>query len=455
MNRAPDRLYELLPVVYRMRDAEQNFPLRALLRVINEQASVVEDDLERSYNNWFIETCDDWVVPYIADLIGYRPVHDGGDPGESATLEGRRRNRILVPRREVANTLGYRRRKGTLALLELLARDTAGWPARAVEFYTLLGWTQHINHLRPGRARTVDLRDGDALDLIDGPFERTAHEVEVRRVISHRTQGRYNIPSVGVFVWRLKSYSVTQAPAYCLESEAPNCFTFSALGHNTPLYNRPEPEVEPTHIAEELNLPVPIRRRALEERIARRPLKTRASADYYGKGKSLVIYAPDWPVKGAPQPITRDDVIPADLSLWRYRAQRNQVAVDPVLGRIVFPVQQLPRRGVWVTYHYGFSADMGLCSSIGCARSTPAVHGTKTHSKRYGRLSRNGARTSTAWRRPNPLARKKGSSGPPKKRSFALPLSKCRTARSTASRLRSNWKPARACRCARRLGSGP
>ena len=33
----PDRLYELLPVVYRLRDAEQGYPLQALLRVIAEQ----------------------------------------------------------------------------------------------------------------------------------------------------------------------------------------------------------------------------------------------------------------------------------------------------------------------------------------------------------------------------------------------------------------------------------
>ncbi len=359
MSRSLDRLYELLPVVHRMRDAERGYPLRALLRVINEQVNVVEDDIAQLYENWFIETCEDWVVPYIGDLIGYRPVHEAGDPGPVETLQGRERNKILIPRREVAHTLGYRRRKGTLALLELLADDVAGWPSRAVEFYTLLGWTQHLNHQRPNRGRTANLRDGDALDLIDGPFERLAHTVDVRRAISHRSLGRYNIPSIGVFVWRLKPYSVTHAPAYCLESAGPQCFTFNVLGHNTPLYTQPEPEVEPTHIAEEINLPTPIRRRALEERVTLRSLKTQASATYYGEGKSIVIYAPDWPTKGAPQPVSRDRVVPANLSDWRYRAQRGQLAVDPVLGRIVFPVGQLPKRGVWVTYHYAFSANMG------------------------------------------------------------------------------------------------
>jgi hypothetical protein len=65
-----DHLYELLPTVYRLRDAERGYPLQALLRVIAEQAQVVEQDIARLYENWFIETCDDWVVPYIGDLIG-------------------------------------------------------------------------------------------------------------------------------------------------------------------------------------------------------------------------------------------------------------------------------------------------------------------------------------------------------------------------------------------------
>lgn len=358
MSRTPDRLYALLPAVHRARDGARGEPLRALLSVINEQVDRVEDDIDRLYENWFIETCEDWVVPYIGDLIGYTPVSAPDAPDGDAARTARR-TRLLVPRKEVAKTLGFRRRKGTLALLELLANDVAGWPARAVEFYALLGWTQHVNHLRLLRGRTVDLRDDAALDRLDGPFERLAHTVDVRRIGSSRTRGRFNIPSVGVFVWRLRAYSVTHAPASCIESEGPHCFTLSALGHDQPLYTHPEPEPEPTHIAGELELPVPIRRRALEERTSERPLKTQTAAAYYGAGKSLTIWAPDWPVKGAPQPVPREAIVPADLTDWQYRAARGQIGIDPERGRLVFATNHLPRRGVWVTYHYAFSADMG------------------------------------------------------------------------------------------------
>ncbi len=372
MSDPKDRLYELLPVVYRQRDAEQEYPLRALLQVIAEQVNVVEADIAQLYENWFIETCEDWVVPYIGDLIGYEPVHEAGEPGEVSTLRGQQRNKILIPRREVANIIRYRRRKGALALLELLTNDVAGWPARAVEVYRLLGWTQHINHLHLHRGGTVDLRKGDALDRLDGPFDELAHTVDIRRIVSHRTIGRYNIPSIGLFVWRLKAYSVTRTPAYCLEEVGPHCYTFSILGNDTPLYTHSEPEEDPTHIAGELNLPTPIRQRAFETRTADGK-RGQASSAYYGVNKSLAIWAPNWPGKDSVQPIPPEWIIPADLSGWQYRAPRNRVAVDPELGRISFPPDQMPKEGVWVSYYYGFSADIGG-GEYHRALSQPAEH---------------------------------------------------------------------------------
>jgi hypothetical protein len=365
VSRSPDRLYQLLPAVHRLRDADIGEPLRALLGVITEQVDVVEDDIAQLYDNWFIETCEDWVVPYVGDLIGFRPVHDARAAGAVDSPEGRQRNKILIPRREVSNTLGYRRRKGTLALLETLAQAVAGWPARAAEFYRLLAWAQHVDHRRLARARTLDLRDGHALDLLDGPFDRAAHTVDVRRVASQHEPGRYDIPSVGVFVWRLKSYSVTRTRAARYDDEGPHAFHFSALGNDAPLFTKPEPEKHPPHVGEEINVPVPIRRRALEEWLAAAPDQqaselgdTQASATYYGEGRSIAIYAPDWPRPGARQPIPRENVVPADLTDWRYRAGRDEVALDPALGRIVFPAGHAPQR-VWVDYQYGFSADMG------------------------------------------------------------------------------------------------
>src|SRR5258708_3519445 len=70
-----DRLYQLLPVIYRQRDLAQGEQLHALLRVVAEQVAIVEDDISRLYENWFIETYDDWAVPYMAYLIDNSSVH--------------------------------------------------------------------------------------------------------------------------------------------------------------------------------------------------------------------------------------------------------------------------------------------------------------------------------------------------------------------------------------------
>lgn len=296
MKKNADRLYQLLPTVYRQRDAEQGWPLQALLRVISEQVDVVEGDIAQLYENWFIETCQDWVVPYIGDLIGYQEVHEAGEPGDVTTTEERNLNKILIPRRDVANTILHRRRKGTLSLLEQLAWDVAGWHARAVEFYRLLGWTQPLNSLHFNRGRTVDVRNGDALDHLDGPFDELAHTVDVRRLGSQHTPGRYNIPSVGLFVWRLNVYSVTGTRARLLDDKADEAFTFSVLGNDSQLYTKMQPKGESQLHTTELNFPTPIRRRSFEESLEQSTDKELEESsekhqnDYYGQDKSLFIW---------------------------------------------------------------------------------------------------------------------------------------------------------------------
>jgi hypothetical protein len=338
-----DRLYDLLPAVYRSRDTEQGEPLRALLQVIEEQVELVETDLERLYENWFVETAEDWAVPYIGDLVGWRPPRPLGEVASERGVEALRRNRVLFPRRAVASTIAARRRKGTLALLEQLAADVAGWPARAVEEYRLLALRQHVRHIRLDRRLTADMRDGDALDRDDGPFEELAHLVSVPRIAAHRRRSLFDIPNVALFAWRLRPYSLTRAPALCID-RARNHYTFSILGNDAPLITRPVAEPAPSHIADESNVPAWIRRRAMERRLL----------DYYGKGKSLRIWRDS--TKAAIPP---EDVVVADLSEWAYRPRHDQVAVDPVLGRIVFSPRNAPDQGVWVSWHYGFSDDLG------------------------------------------------------------------------------------------------
>jgi hypothetical protein len=289
------------------------------------------------------------VLPYLGDLVGWRVLDSAATLAAGA--DPSRRLLPAAPRRDVAHTVANRRRKGTLALLEELAADVAGWPARAVEFRRLLAVTQavrlygadpRVDRRRRRRGRLADLRAGDALDRLDGPFDELSHTADVRRITSHRRPGRFGIPAVGLYLWRLRPYSLTYAPAYCQDQHRTH-YTFSILANDTPLVTKPVAEPSPTHVADETNVPAFIRRRAFSER----------TAHYYGLGKSLCIWL------DGPDPVPLARIVPADLSGWRYNPRPDQVAVDPVLGRISFPRRQAPKRGVWVTYHHAFAADLG------------------------------------------------------------------------------------------------
>ncbi|WP_086564677.1 hypothetical protein [Streptomyces africanus] len=348
--REPDGLAELLPRWHLLRDAEEGEPLRALLAVIAEQLDRVRDGVQQGYEDLFVETAAPWVLPYLGDLVGYRTLpgyervlttglHDGG---REALAEA------VAPRRDVAATVANRRRKGTLHLLEELSEHVAGWPARAVELSRQVAHTQPVKLYGTGthrgeRGRLADLRDGAELALGGGPFANSARTVDVRRAESRHRQGGWSPAGVALFVWRLKAYALTRTPAYCID-RARNLYTFSILGNDTPLVTKPFPEPSPAHIAAVDNVPAFVTRRLLHDRLL----------DYYGPGKSFVIR-----LDGEDNPVPPSDIVVADLSDWRYRPRRGQVAVDPELGRIAFGSRSAPRQGVWVDYHYAFAADTG------------------------------------------------------------------------------------------------
>lgn len=362
-----------------LEDKRGRGPLKALLSVVAEQAAVLEEDLEQLYDDQFIETCAEWVVPYIGDLVGTRGLFYF--PGAKK----------LSQRAQVANTLAYRRRKGTASVVEQLARDVTEWDANVVEYFQLLATTQFLNHLRPENVSFTSVRhrhfaglgerlpaevlselserQWKALEYANTPFDKLARNADVRNIENRR--GKYNIPNVGIHLWRIGSHSVTNAPAYRLPDIGDaqidgRRYLFNAAGLDTQLYNRPVTEDEITHLAEPVNVPVPLTRRVLD-----RYLKI-----LYGGGgresESILITRDGVDiVAGAVDPSTSppsDQLRVCDLSDlkdsggnvtgWHHHPL-NGVAIDPVLGRIAFPLNQLPPQRVRVDYRYGFGAEMG------------------------------------------------------------------------------------------------
>jgi hypothetical protein len=324
-----ERLYALLPAIHRIRDAEQaGGALRDLLAVLAEQIGAVEESLEQLYDDQFIETCAEWVVPYVGDLVGSRALH-GAVPGMPSA------------RAEVAHTIAFRRRKGTASMLEQLARDVTGWNARAVEFFQRLGTTQYMNHLRPDHHQAPDLRRWERLARAGTAFDELAHTADVRRIASGR--GRHNIPNVGLFLWRVDAHRLTRSPAVRVDDRR---WRASPLGHDMPLYRRPETEDEITHLAEPANVPEPLARRVLASRLAA----------LYGASRSLALH-----VDGAEVPVGRVRVcdLRDDGATWAHLPADDVVAVDPELGRVALPATATAATTVEVTFHHGFPSELG------------------------------------------------------------------------------------------------
>jgi hypothetical protein len=300
-------------------------PLKALLSIVAEQAAGLEENVEQLYDDQFIETCADWAVPYIADLVGYRPL----DPDLQRQLGS--------GRAEVANTIRFRRRKGTSAVLEELSLDITDWDSAVIELFQRLATTQYLNHVRTDQGGTVEVRRADALEEIGTAFDRHPRTADVRRIGG---ASRPNIPNVGIFLWRIGARRLTDSPAFSLDTRR---FRFDPLGRDIQLFNVAARETEVTRLAGRLDVPMPITRRMLRSRLA----------ELYGPGLSLSV-------RRGSDVLGAGEVEACDLSDvdggWAHSAQQR-VAIDPTLGRIMFPAPVT--EDVTVTFHYGSVADIG------------------------------------------------------------------------------------------------
>jgi hypothetical protein len=211
-------LYSRLPEIYKIKDQDlpnlyrqsgESAPadqLRLYLEPVAEMFSAVHENIESLYHDLFIEHCDGWVIPYLADLLGTSHL-----AGEEWTI-----------RADVADTIALRRRKGTLGAIELLTYILTRWGVHSVELLENLVWNQHLNHQRPDegglppyslptvrpqtpiRGGTITLRDPSLLAQLGTPFDPFAHVVDVK---PHEIgQLRYNIPNLAIYLWRLKDY---------------------------------------------------------------------------------------------------------------------------------------------------------------------------------------------------------------------------------------------------------
>jgi hypothetical protein len=372
IGRNPDRLYDLLPALYRIADTQHDGQLRALLQRITEQADALHDNTQQLWDDFFIETCQRWVVPYIGELVGNIPLHDLDLTAAAATAQALFTDLTgpdleppgaIPTRADVAKTIYYRRRKGTPPTLEELARDVTGWDAHVVEFFTLLDWNQHLEHLRMDCHGCPDLRRVDVGDRVGGPWDMTTKTVDVRRI--NEWDGWYNIPNIGFFLWRLAAYELTHITPRAIGGTTWR-LTFSPLGQDIPLWSAGHRELGDSRMANELTVQGPIRAAAFFEDLRAVPPSPPAtltvSTGYYGNPRasdaSVVVFAKSGALPAVALPA--NEVECTNLDGWTAFAQPTgtKVLLDATRGRFAVPTGRAGQR-ITVSYFYGFSADMG------------------------------------------------------------------------------------------------
>lgn len=194
-----EKIWRLIPGIYRDEDFRAKNPgtLRALVDVLGEAAADQRRSVDRLWADSSIVDCDDWAIPYIAELLGTRLISEQNTAGRRA---------------DVANTIKYRRHAGTVALLVMLAEDIAGWDAVPSEAFKRLFRNWHSLDCSPtigpvsetpqhGLARLNHFRVGETTG---GTFDDVAHFPDFRRLRGH--DGRYNIPKVNLHVFRQQAF---------------------------------------------------------------------------------------------------------------------------------------------------------------------------------------------------------------------------------------------------------
>jgi hypothetical protein len=334
-----ESLWALLPAVYRSEDTPtfgDSGPLRELVERIGAQMAIVRRSIDRIYEDQSIESCADWVIPYIGQLVAARLI-----PGLDARAQ----------RLQVAKAIYYRRRAGTLPILEEAAHDVSGWETRIVEFFRRLSRTQHL--LDPPVAtpprRTppggwADLRNVYAVSRVQTAFDESSYTADLRR--PGQTTGWQNIPHLGVFVWRLHSFPESGSDAQTLlttpVAALPPCtsyFTFDPTGRDVPLFatvSRDDASYGAQWVSpEEWQLPAPIDT----------PLLQRNLSELYAHATEA----------GTLEPASLGVFDGSTANL----ISRGDLQIVPERGRFHFRAGVAVPASVRVLHHYGSAARIG------------------------------------------------------------------------------------------------
>lgn len=344
-----ERLWAMLPEVYRAEDSltfDDVGPLREMVDRIGAQAAILRRSIDRLWDDQSIESCDDYLIPYIGDLLATNIVAGLGARGQ---------------RKDVAKTIYYRRRKGTVGVLEEIAVDITGWEARVVEMFRRLGRTRHNfdppvggdsavllqaeqltgKWTRSLAGGTADLRNAYGASRSQTAFDEFSHTADLRR--GRGLTGWHSIPRLGVFLYRLYAFPLGPVTPVA-DAKCKNKFTFDPTGRLRPLFSADSRPAGDNWVSlDEWQIPGPLPGSLLADKPGDAPARNHPGPPPYldkiygTQPHSFGIYEKHGTFT--------DLVAPGGLSF------------EPEDGLFYYPKGSTP--SPLATYHYGFASEIG------------------------------------------------------------------------------------------------
>ncbi|MDX6512052.1 MAG: hypothetical protein QOE36_1556, partial [Gaiellaceae bacterium] len=216
------RLYEAVPAMYRVPDEPPagRGDLQGLLEVLAVPLAVLRQSIQELHADLFIDTADDRIVPYLAEMVGTALVFP--DPESN--------------RRDVRGTVGWRRRKGTPVALEEMGGELTGQSVVLEEGWKRIQLAQNLNLVRPERV-VPDIRPGVVAEQATGPLDALFHAVDVRPISA--TTGRYHPLHVAHWLHPTITFPLREATAVDLSgADSDVRYAMDPLGMRRPLRAR-------------------------------------------------------------------------------------------------------------------------------------------------------------------------------------------------------------------------
>ena len=414
-----EKLWEMIPAIYRHEDGLADNPgvLRALVEVMAQQAARVRRSHDRLWEDQFIELCDNWAVPYIGDLVGTRLVSALNTRARrvdvAKTIYYRRRKGTPAVLEELISDItgwegklveGFRR----------LARARHGLDPEPAYY------NGRFTDTPPGGV--ADLRAAQAAEMSGSAFDEFHHTPDLRK--PRGKDGLYGIQRLLFYIFRLRAFELDGVTPREMEDTGGLGFTFDPSGRDIPLFmprNRPQDPQSSAANADwgkwrqsfEWELPAPVRCRLLNHaeylvedndiielvedgvlseslagelrQLSDLPFKTeqrlRQAISQLASGAVLLdashypailaatiieqcgqqaLYPNALTVYENANAISKEQIAAGDLSVMQTASLHKRVEIDPQRGRLMF-IADAPE-SVTVSYHYGFSAEIGAGS---------------------------------------------------------------------------------------------